>query len=281
MRVGAWFDLAVARALSRTEEANAVNGQFDNSADTGAIAAGIVERYARAFYMRDRDQYEVVGVETPFNVPIARGVRFFGVIDAVLRDKATGLLCVMEHKTTGSDTSVFDSRFETDPQVPGYLWATHRGGGTALLNAVRRTSPRVPATLKNGLVSTAAIDTTQAVYRAATDTQGATMTEAQATLLASLPTTEDRWICRHAWNYSDAEIARWHSDTLADVRLIRHARNGKLTASRNGAACSHPWQPRCDLRDACVMGDSPEVRSLYPIRDVTTEARLARAVAKT
>jgi hypothetical protein len=284
MREGADRVDATQRALATVREASALNTAFDADAAISESPESMVRRYSDQFYAADAAHYEVLGVEVTFNVPIAPGVRFIGAIDALLRDRSTGQVVVMEHKTTGSDTSSFDARFEVDPQTPGYVWAVSqraKATGRVELNAIRRHGPREPKVNKDGRVSTAACDTTQDVYRAALARQASSVTQDQADFCLSLPTSLDRWLARHGWSYSDVEIARWHSDAVADIELIKRARKGALAASRNGSACANPWQPRCDMRDACVMGPPPASTlsrpdSIYTIRPTTNGERIAR-----
>jgi len=137
-----------------------------------------------------------------------------------------------------------------------------------------------------GLVSVAACDTTRAVYLAALARQGARgvmVTAEQIAFSDTLPATDEKWLTRHEWFYTQREIDRWQSDTLADVKLIRMVQSGKLAPSRNGAACFPQNAMRCDHRELCTMDVSDPVahvngspESGFVIKDQSIEVRISR-----
>ena len=299
MKVGLAKEPALALALQMVAESSATDTDFTTSEGVGDTADDLVVRYADAFYERDAIQYEVIYVEQPFQLPIrwsengkrktVPGARFIGAADVVLRDRVTGEYVVMEHKTTGSDATSFDARFEVDPQTPGYVWASAAmldpapvsQFGRVVINAIRRGGPKQPKVNLDGKVSTAACDTTHGIYQAALDEQvnvrGIPVTDKQVEVVTALPRILDKWTCRHEWKYSAAELERWRSELIADARLLRQARSGKLAHTRNGSSCANPWNPRCDMRDACVMGPDRNITgSLYDIRGTSFSERMDR-----
>jgi hypothetical protein len=62
---------------------------------------------------------------------------FTGRIDAIVRDRTTGKLYVLDHKTTGK---IDASQFRNDSQMSGYVWAASQSGhavGGAYINAIQ------------------------------------------------------------------------------------------------------------------------------------------------
>lgn len=132
--------------------------------------------------LRDAEECEVVTVESKGRVPLldVKGsdrsrLDFKYLVDVLLRDRETSELIVVDHKTTTGDTSQFDSRFEVDPQMPGYVYAAaveHNGTkltgmGRARFNVIKKTGPKEPRVLKDGTIGVSSSDTTRGIYAAA------------------------------------------------------------------------------------------------------------------
>lgn len=73
--------------------------------------------------------YEVVKVngtpivERPIRAELQPDVVFVGTLDALVRDKATGLIYVLDHKTTTWDVNpTYERQFHMGSQLSGYLW---------------------------------------------------------------------------------------------------------------------------------------------------------------
>lgn len=62
-------------------------------------------------------------VEQPVTAELAPGIAFVGTLDALVRDKATGAVYVLDHKTTTWDvTPQYEKQFILGSQLAGYLW---------------------------------------------------------------------------------------------------------------------------------------------------------------
>lgn len=78
--------------------------------------------------------YDVMAVEIEFNLPLINPMlrlhhEYFtmaGKIDAVVRDRATQMVCIVEHKTTSDDVSDpthdYWLRLQNDEQISHYYW---------------------------------------------------------------------------------------------------------------------------------------------------------------
>lgn len=91
----------------------------------------------------DELPYEVVTVdgapvvEKAFARLIYPGLSFVGTLDALVRDKATGLLYVLDHKTTIYDvTPNHERQFQMGSQLTGYLWLAEGLAGDLGLPAI-------------------------------------------------------------------------------------------------------------------------------------------------
>jgi hypothetical protein len=77
----------------------------------------------------EAEKYDVLGTEVPWEMsaPGKQGWKLYGTVDAMLREKSTGRLLVMEHKTTSSRAGGgehYRQRLSMDVQVGLYLTAS-------------------------------------------------------------------------------------------------------------------------------------------------------------
>ena len=265
----------------------------DSDVDILAVrheALGAVDRFCEFIGPHDVACVPVL-VEEPFDVVVhardgardgGRGLRFAGVIDAVLYDPRCNALVIYEHKTS-IDVDRVLRKLDMDPQVEGYLYALrelqrtdkrlvkYRDANIGLVRytVLSRKGPREPAVLTDGvMISAAAIETTRSIYETALMRQagsGRPISDAQRRRAESLPTSMDRWVRRAERYVSESEIQRWVDELLADSLTIRaSARREPGALSRNPEACNAPWSPPCAFRALCVSNGASEVRqALY------------------
>jgi len=96
-----------------------------------AMMSGYLERHRD-----DGEQYETILTEYEFNLPIhnpegggrSRTFEFAGKIDALLKDKKTGRLYLMEHKTASALSADYLSRLWCDTQIALYARAMQQLG---------------------------------------------------------------------------------------------------------------------------------------------------------
>jgi hypothetical protein len=75
-----------------------------------------------------RDEYEIIGIEQPFIVPMSEdepGLFYIGRMDKIFRSKIDGQkrVCTLDHKTTKSEGSYWRSGFFPSSQFEGYSFA--------------------------------------------------------------------------------------------------------------------------------------------------------------
>lgn len=136
----------------------------------------IFRNYVLEYWERDAKELEVVETEMKFDIPIydpegeESGMFLTGYIDAIVKDKLTGDLYVMEHKTTANSIEARTQNLVLDDQVSLYCLAMQQLGYNVkgvIYDVIRKKIPSVPKVLKNGKLSTAQIDTTVRVYHQA------------------------------------------------------------------------------------------------------------------
>lgn len=114
------------------------------------------------------DNFEVLGVEVPLRYEVLPGVDLVGSLDLLVRDKRTGKLWVVDHKTCASfidpEALVFDDQMMT------YLWLVWKVydeiPGGALYSMLRKQVPVEPMVVYGGtaLSKAKSIDTTYTKY---------------------------------------------------------------------------------------------------------------------
>jgi len=265
-----------------------------------------------------------------------------GVWDGVKYDPDVGDFLLDEHKSTSGDAHAAEKKLDMDPQTTGYIYALaealrrigpkrsgmpphealawalrnlasgerplgHRGPmprvGRVLYNVVRKQGPKEPTVNKDGTVSTAACDTTPAIYRAALGEQftrlattggepeflvkaraafSAKPTTANAervtknaarwdelqrrqiTRADSLPSSE-RYVMRHEVFHGSDLVERWRRETFADAALLRRAAAGTHPITRNPEHCNPQGSFSCAYRSLCI-DDTPEGRAEFDVR---------------
>jgi hypothetical protein len=168
----------------------------------------------------------------------------------------------------------------------------HERVGSCRYNVIRRSRPKQPKINKvrkndgmhmqtadlmqlelstgqpQGLVSTAAIDTTAEVYEEAlveqTGVRDLPTTDKQRELLAKLKGQGDRYFARFEFWRNAEERERWRREVLAEARLMRWAERDPEMRTRNAGACSGAATMPCTYRAVC-LDDQPETRALYRV----------------
>lgn len=76
----------------------------------------------------EKFQFEIVEAEKVRMAILSEEekIMFFGKMDAVVREKATGLLAPLDHKTTGKVTSWWMKQFRLGSQMTGYIWLARK-----------------------------------------------------------------------------------------------------------------------------------------------------------
>jgi hypothetical protein len=251
---------------------------------------------------------EPVAIERSFEIPVPRSdgrggpLRLAGTIDAVWFDPRVGDLVLDEHKTVEHDPHGIERRAELDAQVAGYLLAARRlrdDGelrplrgielkqirtaplGRVRYQVMRRARPRTPTWNKDGRISSAAIDTTGAIYAAALDEQrarGIEVSEKQVERLRQLHEAGDRYFAQVEHWRSEEELERWRRELYVDAARLRAAERDPEQRTRNQGACATAWSPRCGWAEVCLDPASPEVRTSYRVTSEVDEGAGETAV---
>lgn len=119
-------------------------------------------------YNEHMERFEVVETELKFSIPVDSIINYAGTIDLLLKEKSTGNIYFLDHKTT-SVIDKYVKQSALDRQISRYWWALQQLGYDVkgfVYNIILKDFPRLPSLLKNGKVSTAKNqNTTYELYR--------------------------------------------------------------------------------------------------------------------
>jgi len=238
-------------------------------------------------------KYDVELVEEKFEMSVAYGVKFRGVIDLLLRCRLTGDLVVVEHKTTTSAPMDIEDRFGFDPQANAYLYAVQQmikkgklkpgAVGRVQYHVARKKIPSSPTVKKDGMVSTAAIDTLAEVYAEALAKQVPSTERQQKAAAAYDEKPTDRnlerlekannayaetradqerilgqlhgrglgaFVGSYECSFSEGQVQLWREEMSAVAKRLRAAHKG--IRDRNPGHCTAPGSGECEYRPICV-----------------------------
>lgn len=134
----------------------------------------LIVNYHRYRGRADARRWEVLYVEQPVAVEVFNGIVSRGVVDLVVRDRFSGRIGLVEHKTTG--TIPDDGVRLRDLQTPMYGRMLELQEGVRIdevvWNYMRTKTPTRPKVNKDGSLSRAQIDTTRREYLTAIQAQG-------------------------------------------------------------------------------------------------------------
>jgi hypothetical protein len=84
----------------------------------------IVEKYIDTHPI-EAMPFRVLETEKMIGVEVAEGMKFWGKRDALIEEKATGMICPLDHKTRwGTITEWWTKKFRMGSQFSGYIWLT-------------------------------------------------------------------------------------------------------------------------------------------------------------
>lgn len=209
----------------------------------GMVEAAKAAAMVRAYHP-PRDEFEVLGIEVPFEVPLRagreramHGIRIHGFADAILREKATGRLIVREYKTTTSTIIGYGpywARLAIDTQVALYHLAFQADAVVYDVSRVPQLRPSRADGLKNG--EEPSVEVCEA-YR-----------DRLFGVVDELPEDWHQW--RPQWK-TEADLYAAAMDIEARVRMLRHAERTALVPMSPGA-CATKFGV-CPYIDVCAM----------------------------
>lgn len=88
-----------------------------------AIAMGAVKGYANKYLEADLKLWEVVEAEGAFKIEMPGGWSYWGKTDLVIKEKKSGKIKLVEHKTAGKLDAAYVAKLPLDNQILGYAWA--------------------------------------------------------------------------------------------------------------------------------------------------------------
>jgi hypothetical protein len=126
-------------------------------------------------WLENDSEWEILEVEYEFTIPLDENIEYNGTIDLIFRDKKTGKVWFMDHKTTTS-LDLYEGNARMDRQISRYWWALKKLGfdvGGFIYNIILKDFPVPPNVLKKGNLSVAKNqNTTYELYKQAIHDNG-------------------------------------------------------------------------------------------------------------
>lgn len=264
----------------------------DEDAEMAVLIEGMLTGYLAEF-ATDADGWEVIAVEAQAARPLgfkdaimlANGERvertwlYGGALDLIVRERATGNVWLVEHKTTSqSDLSQYVHKLHWDPQIRGYAWimlAPVRESDVrepmrltgVIYNVARKKLPREPELLKNGkALSKAACDTTRDVFMHAILRHGLNPDD-YADQLDKL--AGKRFFARERYVFTDPEIDAFEHDARAAAFRIMRAEQEAESQDhpRQVAVCQGVAPMPCPYASICIE-DGPMARRSFTVQSI-------------
>lgn len=258
----------------------------DEDAEMAVLIEGMLAGYLSEF-ARDDEHWEIVAVEAQaarkltLNDKIGdieREWLYGGALDLIVRERATGDLWFVEHKTTSnSDLTKYLRKLHWDPQIRGYAWILRapvkesdvesmRVKGV-IYNVARKKVPREPELLKNGkALSKAACDTTREVFLQAILRHGLNPDD-YADQLEKL--SGRAFFARERYVFTDPELDAFEADARAAALRIMRAEQEPMSVDhpRQVAVCTGPAASPCPYSNICIE-DGPMARKSFQVMNI-------------
>lgn len=219
--IQAFIDFVAKERVLMREQGNLWPQEENTFEEQVTLAFNMLKHY-QAWQLHDTKKHsdrnlEFLELEYPFNVvaPVrGQKYRIAGRFDGLVYNKLTEEYWIWETKTTRSVSELMGS-LGNDEQSALYLYAARKVFKKpitgVLYNIIRKKAPVYPRMLQNGLLSKAAIDTTQYAYLAAIkeaypDWDDVTIEAYFGDILASLAENEQKYFIRWPIYKSDLQI---------------------------------------------------------------------------
>lgn len=280
---------------------------LDNIDQARDLIHGMLGGYLRTWYSLDQDRWQVIGMEQQYCAPIVTpygypsGWDYAGKVDLVVRERGTGRLVVVDHKTTSDLADAGTARHDIVGQVEGYAWLVQqwlkKPVGWAVYRLTRKKLPSDPqfnvcpkkppqgnhlvcsacGGTGKGPLSAAFPDTIPEWYEQAIEesrVRGYEPTERHGEHMARL--RERGWtpfFAELGKPVSERLVSEWAAEMYLLCRMKRwYAAHGELGHPRaaDDAACNR-WGRQCSYRVLCEMGEgaaerwkrSPELQDCF------------------
>jgi hypothetical protein len=216
---------------------------------------GMLDGYKKHFNF---DAWELVAVEHQIEWEVGGGITLRGMIDKVIRNKETGYLFVLDHKTTSMDVHDMSSLFWTskaiDPQLVGYSLALEQEMGEPvymIYDAIKKHGSKGPK-LKAGVRKKKDESEEDWAERKADNTES--WEEYAARVHEDYMTKPERYYKTGVINRNNAELEEWKAEFLVDAACIFNSRF--YNAHPKVASACSAYGKTCEYLAVCSHMDS-------------------------
>jgi len=204
-------------------------------------------------YTDDLERYELVDTEQRVKLNLGN-VTLRGAIDKVLRDKQTGRLIVLDHKTSKDDIEDPSGDFwqikMLDPQLVGYAQALSQASDEPvdmMYDVIRKHSSLGPK-LRKGVRKKKEESAEEWEMRKADETE--TWQEYGDRVMADYRDNPKQYFKRSFIHRNKKALEEWREEFIIDAGEIKRAKERKHHPKVHGACGKGPWQ--CEYFEVCT-----------------------------
>lgn len=208
----------------------------------------------KALYANDMDIWELVEVEAPVFTNIQDNIWLRGMIDKVIRNKRTGKLVVMDHKTTKDDLEnpAFDYwRIKSlDPQLVGYREGLEKSTGEKcdmLYDSIKK----FPSGRKSTVRKRKDESTDEFALRKADNIE--TWDDYYDRVLAEYTNNPTKYFKRQYIHRTEDEYEEFIEELVEDAKAIAHTKESQVYPKNHGMCEKLSY--KCEYFDICTKVD--------------------------
>lgn len=205
-----------------------------------------------------------------------------GAVDLLVRDRSTGLVWLVEHKTAGSSVNLrnYMGKLHWDPQIRGYGWMLadpipqgdirepYRVEGV-IYNVARKKIPREPKLLEGAvkrLERRKDIDTTAEVFRQTCIKHGLDP-DGYADQLEMLAQRGQTFFARETYFFTDPELKAFEREVVAHAQDIKRAERAEFHPMQTAMCVGGIVHTPCPYSGIC-LADGPMARKSYTVQTI-------------
>ena len=224
-----------------------------------------------ASWAPERPRYQVLEVEKEFRAPLinpdtmskSQTYEIGGKIDLILRERATGATCLVEHKTTSDDISDDSAHYFKKLALDGQLSLYHVGAqslGYAIDKVIYDVAAKPGFEMKTATPIESRKYTKDGKLYANQRDRDETVDEFAVRVASDILERPARYFRRVEVVRLEDEIKESMRDVWYDARIIRESELAER-APRNPDACTQFGT--CEYFDVCAYGIDPARSALY------------------
>lgn len=210
-----------------------------------AIVFGMLSGYSRQWLTQDKANWDIIEMESSFDVELPGGWRYRGKTDGIIKAKKTKRIKLIEHKTTSRLDAGYVAKLPLDNQILGYIWAKNQeklGITEVVYNVARKPSIRLK--------------------------QSETLEAFAKRLVDEYLLNTATYFYRETLTFNPDDIDRFRRELFQMVKEIDRAEDEKFYYQNTGQCTQYG---PCPFMALCTNGVNEETLPMYRIKEKAHE----------